>query len=35
MKIELKIKNASNVISMAGGCPKGSEVACGIMYRAS
>lgn len=32
MKVVLKIKKTSNVMSVAG-CPKFQEAFCGIMYR--
>lgn len=32
MKVVLKIKKTSNVMSVVG-CPKLTEISCGIMYR--
>lgn len=32
MKTELKVKNASRIVTM-GGCPKYAQSTCGIMYR--
>jgi len=34
MKVELKVKNASRIVTMAH-CPKTSQSSCGIMYRES
>lgn len=33
IKEDLRESKASSVVSMSGGCPKGSTAQCGIMYR--